>query len=92
VVVTVSSWDGRIISGEFDNEVNEFIVQKVKQQQTRSNLSKKQVMKLYRYLKNHENDKDGQIITLYDQILLSLSQAELNSLIRDLESIETMYH
>ncbi|MFC0560132.1 hypothetical protein [Halalkalibacter alkalisediminis] len=85
-------WDGKIISGEFDKEVNEFIVQQVKSQTTKSILNKKQTDKLYRYLKSHENDKDGQVITLYDQMFLSLSQEELQSLIRDLEEIQYMYH
>ncbi|WP_227936408.1 hypothetical protein [Alkalihalobacillus deserti] len=86
------SWDGKIISGEFDNEVNEFIVQQVKKLTTKSTLNKKQVDKLYRYLKSHEHDMGGQIITLYDQMLLSLTQEELHSLIHDLEEIQYMYH
>lgn len=86
------SWDGKILSGEFDQEVNEFIVQQVKSQTTKSTLNKKQADKLYRYLKNHENDTEGQVITLYDQMFLSLSQQELQSLIRDLEEIQHMYH
>ena len=85
-------WDGKIISGEFDKEVNEFIVQQVKSQTTKSVLNKKQTDKLYRYLRSHEHDQDGHVITLYDQMLLFLSPEELQSLIHDLEEIQYMYH
>ncbi|ARK30550.1 hypothetical protein [Halalkalibacter krulwichiae] len=84
--------NGRIVAGEFDKEVNEFLVHKVKNLSTSSALTKKQALKLYNYLKSHENDPGGQVITLYDQMLLSLSREELNSLICDLEEIQDLYH
>ncbi|GAE36970.1 hypothetical protein [Halalkalibacter akibai] len=86
----MTSWNGQILCGEYDKTGNEFIVRKVKNQSTQSVLKKKQVDKLYRYLKNHH--EEGHIITLYDQMLLTLSKEDVDSLLNDLEEIESFYH
>lgn len=82
---------GNIISGEFDELVNEFSIQKVKHFTTESSIRENQLKSLYDYLKKHQNDTDGQIITLYDQMPIQLSQEEVNLFIRDLEKIQSMY-
>ncbi|GIO22230.1 hypothetical protein [Oceanobacillus sp. J11TS1] len=83
---------GNIISGEFDERVNEFSIQKVKHFTTESSIKENQLKSLHDYLKKHQNDADGQIITLYDQMPIRLSQEEVNLIINDLEKIQTMYH
>jgi hypothetical protein len=83
--------EGNIISGEFDKTINVFTLQKVKNLFTETTLKEKQVEDLYGYLKKHQNE-DGQIISLYDQLLVRLSQDELKILLTDLEIIKSMYH
>ncbi|MBP2079420.1 hypothetical protein [Oceanobacillus polygoni] len=83
---------GNIISGEFDELVNEFSIQKVKHFTTESSIRENQLKSLYDYLKKHQDDTDGQIITLYDQMPIRLSQEEVNLFINDLEKIQSMYH
>ncbi len=83
---------GNIISGEFDELMNEFSLQKVKSFNTQSTINVSQLKSLYDYLQKHRNDIDGQIITLYDQLLIRLSQEEINLLISDLEKVQLMYH
>ncbi|GGB63711.1 hypothetical protein [Fictibacillus barbaricus] len=83
--------DGNIISGEFDEQTNEFSLQKVKHFNTESTINEKQLQALYNYLVKHQDEQDGQIITLYDQMLIRLSQEEINLLIRDLEEVRNLY-
>ncbi|WP_246943392.1 hypothetical protein [Bacillus pinisoli] len=82
---------GSIISGEFDEKSNEFYIQQVKGFETGSVLTKNQFSKLYHYLKAHENQRDGQIITLYDQMPVLLSQLQIKQLLHDLKKLEMMY-
>ena len=82
---------GNIISGEFDEQMNEFSLQKVKHFTTESTLKESQLERLYDYLKKNRNDIEGQIITLYDQMPLRLNQEEINLFISDLEKIQLMY-
>jgi hypothetical protein len=84
--------NGQIISGEFDSQLNEFILQKVKNQTTESILKENQFSRLYRYLKNQEGSAGYQIITLYDQMLIPLSQEDIKALLSDLEQIQHLYH
>jgi hypothetical protein len=83
---------GNIISGEFDELMNEFSLQKVKHFNIQSTIKESQLKSLYDYLKNHQNDLGGQIITLYDQMLVPLSQEEVNLFIHDLEKVKSMYN
>jgi hypothetical protein len=82
---------GNIISGEFDELMNEFSLQKVKHFTTESIIKERQLKSLNDYLKKHRNDTDGQIITLYDQMPIRLSQEEINLFISDLEKVQLMY-
>lgn len=83
---------GTIIAGEFDSSMNEFSLQKVKSFNTVSVLKENQINNIYNYLKKHQHEKDGQIITLYDQMPVRLSQNEINQLISDIEKVMSMYH
>jgi hypothetical protein len=83
---------GTIIAGEFDSSMNEFSLQKVKNFNTESVLKENQINNIYHYLKVHQHEDDGQIITLYDQMPVRLSQTEIKELICDLERVMSMYH
>ncbi|QPA33128.1 hypothetical protein [Thermaerobacillus caldiproteolyticus] len=83
--------NGHIISGEFDEKLNIFYIQKIKNFFVESVLKENQLRKLYDYLKKHKHETDGQIITLYDQMLVRLSQDEIKALLHDLEQIQPMY-
>jgi hypothetical protein len=83
---------GTIIAGEFDSSMNEFSLQKVKSFNTESVLKENQINNIYNYLKKHQHENDGQIITLYDQMPVRLSQNEINQLISDIEKVMSMYH
>ena len=82
---------GNIISGEFDQIVNEFSLQKVKHFSVESSIKESQLKILYNYLKEHLDDVDGQIIILYDQMPVHLSQKEISDFINDLEKVLPMY-
>jgi hypothetical protein len=90
-VVNVPYVNGRIISGDFDEEQNIFYIQKIKSFFVESVLKENQLKKLYHYLKKHKHETDGQIVTLYDQMLVRLSQDEIKALLHDLEQIQPMY-
>jgi hypothetical protein len=83
---------GSIISGEFDEQMNEFSLQTVKHFNTKSTIKENQLRVLYHYLQEHEGDKDGQVITLYDQLPIRLSPQEIKKLLEDLEKVGSMYH
>jgi len=83
---------GTIIAGEFDSSMNEFSLQKVKNFNTESVLKENQINNIYHYLKEHQHEDDGQVITLYDQMPIRISQEEINQLICDLERVMSMYN
>ncbi|MEH7438117.1 hypothetical protein V7182_11630 [Neobacillus drentensis] len=83
---------GTIIAGEFDSTMNEFSIQKVKDFETESILNVNQINNVYNYLKKHQHEEDGQIITLYDQMPVRLAQNEVNQLISDIERVMSMFH
>ncbi|AND40530.1 hypothetical protein [Cytobacillus oceanisediminis] len=83
---------GNIIAGEFDSAINEFSLQKVMNFETESVLNEDQLNNIYHYLKKHQHEEDGQIITLYDQMLVRLARNEVNQLIVDLEKVMSLYH
>jgi hypothetical protein len=83
---------GTVIAGEFDSSMNEFSLQKIKNFNIESVLKENQIKNIYQYLKGHQHEDDGQIITLYDQMPVRLSQNEINQLICDLERVMSMYH
>ncbi|KAA6450534.1 hypothetical protein P9D34_17295 [Bacillus swezeyi] len=84
--------EGQIMSGDFDDEMNVFSLKKIKQFQTQTSLKENQLQALQQYLKQHEHDEDGQIITLYDQMLVPLSQEDIKALLHDLSKVQSLYH
>ncbi|MGN9866454.1 hypothetical protein [Bacillus swezeyi] len=84
--------EGQIMSGDFDDEMNVFSLKKIKQFQTQTSLKENQLQALQQYLKQHEQDEDGQIITLYDQMLVPLSQEDIKALLHDLSKVQSLYH
>lgn len=82
---------GSIIEGEYDEASNEFTLQRIKNFYTESVLKENQLYGLYEYLRKNLHDKDGQIITLYDQMPVRLSQEEMSSLMTDFEKILSLY-
>ncbi|WP_307892399.1 hypothetical protein [Bacillus swezeyi] len=84
--------EGQIMSGDFDDEMNVFSLKKIKQFQTQTSLKENQLQALQQYLKQHEHDEDGQIITLYDQMLVPLSQEDIKALLHDLSKVQSLYY
>ncbi|MFN2744124.1 hypothetical protein ACINLE_00785 [Bacillus sp. z60-18] len=84
--------EGQIVSGVFDGETNVFSLRKIKQFQTQTNLNANQLQALQQYLKQHEHEEDGQIITLYDQMLVPLSRDDIQALLHDLSKVQSLYH
>ncbi|MFT0801203.1 hypothetical protein VSK91_07090 [Bacillus swezeyi] len=84
--------EGQIMSGDFDDEMNVFSLKQIKQFQTQTSLKENQLQALQQYLKQHEHDEDGQIITLYDQMLVPLSQEDIKALLHDLSKVQSLYH
>jgi hypothetical protein len=87
----MQSIKGEILSGEFDEIDNVFTLRTIKSLQTETTLKKNQLESLYAYLDNHLNE-DGQVLSLFDQLLIRLSQEEVKTLLTDLESISRLYH
>ncbi|MET3695852.1 hypothetical protein SAMN05877753_102619 [Bacillus oleivorans] len=83
---------GNIISGEFDEQMNEFSLQEVKHLTIESTIKEQQLQRLYHYLIKHQHDLDGQVIILNDQIPLRLSQEEIRLFLSDLEKVQSLYH
>ncbi|MGP4078323.1 hypothetical protein ACTWQL_00290 [Pseudalkalibacillus sp. R45] len=84
--------NGNIISGDFDQVNNEFMLERVKQFTTESALNEKQLNTLYEYLNKNADVTDGLILTLYDQMLVHLSQEDISQFLKDLNEIRTFYH
>ena len=82
---------GNIISGEFDEYKNEFSIEQVKHFDIKTTIKEGQLKCLYQYLLKQENSEEGQVITLYDQMPLKLSQEEVRYFIHDLEAIKSLY-
>ncbi|TES57556.1 hypothetical protein E2L07_02430 [Halalkalibacterium halodurans] len=83
--------EGNILSGEFDQNRNEFTLQKIKHFQAESTLKEGQLLSLYHYLTAHQFETGGQILTLYDQMPIKLNEEELKQLIEDLEKVKEWY-
>ncbi|MFG6116126.1 hypothetical protein ACGTN9_13175 [Halobacillus sp. MO56] len=82
---------GEILSGDFDQTSDTFILQQVKQHTTTSSFNKNQFHMIYEYLNQHTQDSDGQVLSLNDQLLIQLSQEELSLFINDLDRIRPMF-
>ncbi|GAA0327259.1 hypothetical protein GCM10008967_17210 [Bacillus carboniphilus] len=83
--------EGNIIAGEYDEGLKEFSLHRVKHLTLESTIKENQLQLLYEYLKKHQDEEDGQILTLYDQILVRLTQEEINQFIQDLEQVQALY-
>lgn len=83
--------NGQIIRGEFNRLRDEYTLQMIKQFPTETILTKKQLDTLYEYLNKHKFDRDGQVLTLYDQMPVLLKQSEINQLLTDLDQIRSEY-
>lgn len=81
--------EGRIISGEYDNERNVFTIQKFKPFFVESVLQPHQLQHLSDYLKNHQDEEEGQVHILYDQILVKSSQEEIKQFTADLGEFQS---
>lgn len=83
--------EGNMISGQLDEQTNEFALQQVKHILTETILNQNQLETLIQYLNKHEGDEDGQVLTLYDQLLVRLSKEEVSQFIEDLKMIRSFY-
>ncbi|MCY8235529.1 hypothetical protein HPB58_09925 [Priestia filamentosa] len=83
--------EGQMISGDFDEEINTFSLKSIKNFQTATSLKENQLKDIYHYLKQHEHEKDGQIISFYDQMLVPLSQEEVKVLLDDIMRVQLLY-
>jgi hypothetical protein len=89
-VIDIQKFDGNIVSGEFDQTGNVFLLQTIKNFYTETSLKEKQIQSLHAYLNKHQNEEE-QILSLFDQMLVRLSQDEVKTLLGDLENISTLY-
>ncbi|WP_010529751.1 hypothetical protein [Lentibacillus jeotgali] len=81
--------NGQILSGEFDPKAEAFILQKVKHLSTETILNENQLNALLDYLTKSRREKDGQVLTLYDQVLVRLNRNEVEQFISDLDTIKS---
>ncbi len=84
--------NGNIISGEFDNLTNEFVLQEIKHFSTQSTIKENQLNDLSEYLNKHKHETGGQILTMYDQMLIPLNREEINYFLEDLDQVKALYH
>lgn len=54
-------------------------------------MKQNQLQELYTYLSRSINE-DGQVISLYDQLLVPLSKEEINQLLNDIDEILSTFH
>jgi hypothetical protein len=82
---------GNIVSGEYDDQTEQFSISMIKHFKTQSILTKNQAIQLLDYLYRHKDEEGGQVITLNDQMPLRISSEEINALILDLERVESHF-
>lgn len=90
-MVQLQTVNGTILSGQFDETENVFTLESIKSFYTVTTLNEKQIQNLSSYLEKHQAD-DGQVVSLFDQLLIRLSKEEVKSLLNDLTQIESLYH
>ncbi|SFE03773.1 hypothetical protein SAMN05216238_107153 [Lentibacillus persicus] len=83
---------GEIISGEFDEKANAFMLREVKHFVAETSLNENQLTNLLDYLSKNKHDIDGQVLTLYDQMPVRLNQEEVGQFLNDLEDIKSRYY
>lgn len=84
-------FEGHILSGEFDLQSNEFSLHQIKHIIVESVINESKFNHLFSYLKSHEDDNDGQVISLHDQVLVKLSKDEIKELISDLQTVQSYF-
>ncbi|MGP4072687.1 hypothetical protein ACTWQB_09050 [Piscibacillus sp. B03] len=82
--------DGKIISGEYDQQNHEFSITSVKHLTTESTITEDELGLLHDYLLAHASD-GGQILSLNDQILIKLNQDEVQQVLHDLDDIKKLF-
>jgi hypothetical protein len=82
---------GNIVSGEYDDQTEQFSISMIKHFKTQSILTKNQAIQLLDYLYRHKDEEGGQVITLNDQMPLRISSEEISALILDLERIASHF-
>ncbi len=70
-------FEGRILSGEFDLQSNEFSLHQIKHIIVESVINESKFNHLFSYLKSHEDDK--------------LSKDEIKELISDLQTVQSYF-
>jgi len=83
--------EGIMLHGNYDESDQEFTLKRIKNIYTETSLNESQLENLYAYLKAHEHDQDGQIVSFYDQLLLKLTPDEIKILVAELENVLSMY-
>jgi len=82
-------YEGTLLYGNYDEDA--FKLKRIKNIYTETALNEQQLTDLYTYLEKHANDNEGQVISLYDQLLLKLSPDEVKVLLSDLAEILERY-
>lgn len=83
-------FEGQMITGTFDEAGKIYTLEQVKHLTTRTVLHKEQLEEICKYLE-YRRGEANQILSLNDQILLSLSKEEIAQLIEDLHSVQKFY-
>lgn len=83
--------EGDLISGIFDRNQNVFSIQKVKHFEIQSILDENLTNHLYRYLKLNEQEEEGIILTLYDQLPIMITKNEIGQFLNDLERVKGFF-
>ncbi|WP_053363127.1 hypothetical protein [Bacillus sp. FJAT-27251] len=83
-------YEGKMIAGEFDGSTNEFVLQRIKHHYTETTLNKGQMQKVLSYLEKHRHE-GGQILSLFDQMLVRLSGEEVALLSSELAEVQIRY-
>ncbi|SDM17136.1 hypothetical protein [Sediminibacillus halophilus] len=80
-------FDGALFSGEFSDDDELFYLRRVKNLQTQSILSNRQLEQLHHYLSRQNSRQESCTITVNDQIPVLLNQQEAEQLLTELDEI-----
>ncbi|WP_077624889.1 hypothetical protein [Sediminibacillus massiliensis] len=83
----MDSYNGALFSGEFSEDEETFYLKRVKNIQTQSIISQKQLQNLYHYLMNQNANNGSCTITVNDQIPVLLAPEEAQQLQQELAAI-----
>ncbi|WP_026772345.1 MULTISPECIES: hypothetical protein [Sediminibacillus] len=85
----MNNFDGVLFSGEFSDDDELFYLRRVKNLQTQSILSNRQLEQLYHYLSRQNDRQESCTITVNDQIPVLLTPQEAEQLLTELDEIIT---